>query len=115
LIGLNGPGSRTTFFTPNTSSYLLYNEGNLYEPLYPFTLTNPMHYYVKDRGTLVMPESIDKDNPGSGVLVFEVPGSVAAKDSIVEFCPQNEWYYLGEPHTPDNWDCSSNTISWKLV
>jgi hypothetical protein len=115
LVGIVGPGSRTSFITPNTTSYKLISQGDMYEPLYPFTLANPMHYYIKNQGTLVMSESIDKDNPGSGVLVFEVPGDVAAKDSYIEFCPQNEPYFIYQPHTPDNWDCTSNTIRWRLV
>ncbi len=115
LVGIVGPGSRTSFVTPNTTSYTLMNQGNAYEPLYPFILANPMHYYIKNQGTLVMSESIDKDNPGSGVLVFEVPSDAAAKDSYIEFCPQNEPYFVYGPHTPDNWDCTSNTIRWRLL
>jgi hypothetical protein len=115
LVGLVGPGSRTTFYTPNTTSYKLINHGNAYEPLYPFTFANPMHFYIRDQGTIVTAKSINKDNPGSGVLVFEVPKDVRAKDSYIEFCPQNEPYYINEPHSPENWDCESNSIRWKII
>jgi hypothetical protein len=85
--------------------------------LYPFNLENPMHFYVKNQGTIVMEESIDKDNPGSGVLVFNVPSETAAKDVYVEFCPKPQLILtiLGSPHSPDYWDCNSNTIRWRLV
>ncbi|HTY52168.1 MAG TPA: hypothetical protein VMB35_03130 [Methanomicrobiales archaeon] len=117
LVGVVGGGSRTFFMTPNTTSYRLFYAGTEYEPLYPFNLENPMHYYIKNQGSIVMEERIDKDNSGSGVLVFEVPSTMAAKDGYVTFCPKNEliWDILGYPHSPNNWDCNSNTISWKLV
>jgi hypothetical protein len=117
LLGVIGGGSRTFFMTPNTTSYRLIYRGNAYEPLYPFNIANPMHYYIKNQGTIVMEKSIDKDNPGSGVLVFSVPSDMAAKDGYIEFCPQNQliWTILGYPHSPDYWDCTTNTIRWKLV
>jgi len=117
LLEAVGGGSRTYFITPNTTSYRLISRGYTYEPLYPFTLENPMHLYIKNQGTIVQEERIDKDNPGTGVLVFNVPSETAAKDSYVEFCPKPQLILtiIGEPHSPDYWDCTTNTIRWRLV
>jgi hypothetical protein len=117
LLSVVGPGSRTFFMTPNTTSYKLIDAGDTYFPLYPFDIADPMHYYIKDQGTLVQEQRIDKDNPGTGILVFQVPDSMAKKDGYLKFCPISEpvWTILGYPHSPDNWDCTSNTISWRLV
>jgi hypothetical protein len=61
-----------------------------------------------------MAMTIDKDNPGSGILLYQVPDGFTAKDAYLEFCPQSGGS-LGVPHCPDSWDCSSNPVRWRIA
>lgn len=114
LVKVVGEGSRTTFRTPVPASYRLIHGRDSYEPVTPGSLTDPLHYYIKDQGSLAMDESIDKDNPGSGILIYEVPDNLCAADAYIEFCPQNGAIPKGEPHSPDTWDCTEHPVRWML-
>lgn len=113
LAGLVGEGSRTTFVTPSVSSYKLVHKGTPYAPVDPSSIPDILQDALINVGTLAREESIDKDNPGDGILIFEVPASVSAMETYIELCPQNA-LYLNEPHSPP-WDCTKNAIRWSLV
>jgi hypothetical protein len=114
LIGVVGEGSRTVFVTPGVASYKLVHDGRTYDALDPNSIENPLDLYILSKGSLLMSRSIDKDNPGSGVLIFETPSDLRVKDAWLEFCPKNEGRSAGRSHTPDNWDCRTKTIRWSL-
>lgn len=112
LAGLVGEGSRTTFVTPSIASYKLIHRGVTYRAIEPGTITDILQDAIIGVGTLAREESIDKDNPGDGILIFEIPGTVTAGESYIELCPQNS--RMSEPHSPP-WDCTKNAIRWSLV
>jgi hypothetical protein len=117
LVGIHGEGSRTRFMTPLASSFELWERGTLYRPLDPHTLDNPLHYYIKDEGSLYLDKWIDKDQPGAGILVYEVPLSFTAQGCLVRFCPVNDptWSSRGiSPRSPDSWDCAGQGVAWRL-
>lgn len=113
LIGIVGEGKRTSFMTPAVSSYSLINRGISYEPVDPNTIEDILQDAIINVGTLAREESIDKDNPARGVLIYEVPIIVTARESYIEFCPRNT-LGLDKPHSPD-WDCDKDAVRWSLV
>ena len=117
LVGIHGSGSRTRFMTPLASSFTLWDHGSVLDPVDPHTLDNPLHYYIKDEGSLYIDRWVEKDNPGTGILVFEVPSSFAVKGTFLRFCPENDpsWISLGvAPRSPDAWNCEKDGIAWSL-
>ena len=117
LVGLHGAGSRTRFMTPLASSFNLWDHGALRGPIDPHTLDNPLHYYIKDEGSLYMDRWVEKDIPGTGILVFEVPPSFSIKGTYISFCPANDpsWIARGiAPRSPDSWNCARDGVAWKL-
>ncbi|MDD1667331.1 MAG: hypothetical protein LUO96_02565 [Methanomicrobiales archaeon] len=115
LVGIVGEGSRTTFVTPAVASYTLVHEGQIFKPLDPHSIDNPLHLYIRNHGSLAVDKAIDKDNPGSGILIFEVPEDLCVKDAYIEFCPKNGAGGGGKPRSPDNWDCKKKTVRWMLA
>ena len=113
LTGVVGEGSRTTFMTPAISSYRLVHNGVSYPARDPGTITDILQDALIGVGILAREESIDKDNPGDGFIIFEVPATVNAEDSYIELCPTNT-IGLAEPHSPE-WDCTKNPVRWSLV
>jgi hypothetical protein len=69
---------------------------------------------ISRTGSLLNDVSIDKDNPGSGVLIFEVPVQVCASESYLEFCPRRG-SFTNEPHVPDDLDRTTDTVRWRLT
>jgi hypothetical protein len=117
LVGVRGEGSRTRFMTPLASSFVLFHDGTLSDPVDPRTLDNPLHYYIKDEGSLYIDRWIEKDQPGTGILVFEVPPSFSLKGSYLRFCPENDptWSSRGiSPRSPDTWNCEKEGVAWRL-
>lgn len=115
LIGVVGEGSRTSFMTPTTASYKLIHEGTVYQALTPSSFENALNDYIINQGCLVRDRSIDKDNPGSGILIFEVPEQFQVGDAYLEFCPRNGLLPKDQPRSPDNWDCATNSIRWRFT
>jgi hypothetical protein len=117
LVGLHGSGSRTRFMTPLASSFALWDGGTFRDPVDPHTLDNPLHYYIKDEGSLYLDRWVEKDNPGTGILVYEVPASFVVKGTYLRFCPENDpsWISRGiSPRSPDSWNCAEDGVLWRL-
>ncbi len=112
LTDVLGEGSRTTFLTPSVSSYTLWYNGVSYAAVDPDTITDILQDAIIGVGVLANEESIDKDNPGDGFLIFQVPKTTSAMESYLQFCPVNT--DLAEPHSPP-WDCPADAIRWSLV
>jgi hypothetical protein len=113
LTGIVGEGKRTTFMTPAVTSYRLINRGTAYLPVDPDTIPDILQNSLIDFGTLAREQSIDKDNPAYGVLIYEVPLVVSARESYIEFCPENS-AGTSEPHSPA-WDCEKEAVRWRIV
>jgi hypothetical protein len=113
LVGVVGEGSRTTFVTPAVASYKLISRGATYLPVDPDSIPDILQDSIIDFGTLAREESIDKDNPAYGVLIYEVPFLVSVRESYIEFCPENT-IGVHAPHSPA-WDCENDAIRWSLV
>lgn len=113
LTGIEGGGSRTTFMTPAISSFKLINRGVTYNPVDPESIKDILGDGIINFGTLAREKSIDKDNPLNGILIYEVPITVTARESYIEFCPTNT-RGQNQPHSPA-WDCEKDTVRWSIV
>jgi hypothetical protein len=115
LTRVVGEGTRTSFMTPTTASYKLVHEGYVYQALPPSTFENALNDYIINQGCLARDKLIDKDNPGSGILIFEVPEQFHVGDAYLEFCPRNALSLKDQPRSPDNWDCATMSVRWKFT
>jgi hypothetical protein len=116
MTGILKEGKSSQFMTPLAGSFQIVHDGVSYGPLNISDMPGMTDYYIRDIGTLYRDRFIDKLDPGSGILIYEVPRSVGISDSIVAFCPKNldSWAYSNYYRSPDNWDCEANLIGWTL-
>jgi hypothetical protein len=116
ITGIRKEGKSSLFMTPLATSFQLVKGGDSYSPLNASEITGMTDYYIRDVGTMYRDRFIDKDNDGSGVLIFVVDRSFDPTGAFVTFCPRNleSWASSGYYRSPDDWDCEKNLIVWQL-
>lgn len=116
LVGLHGEGLRTHFMTPLATSFTLWDGTLRINATDPEEFVSGTSYYLKDEGSLYHSRLIDKETPGDGLLVFEVPTTLPVRSSMIRFCPVNDpvWKSMGYPRCDDEWDCDTGTVAWRL-
>ena len=116
MTGIRKEGKSSQFMTPLASSFQLVHDGISYGVLNASDIPGMADYYIRDVGSMYRDRFIDKDNDGSGILIFEVPQSVDTSDAYITFCPMNldSWAFSNYYRSPDNWDCEKNLVVWIL-
>jgi hypothetical protein len=116
MTGIRREGKSSFFMTPLACSFRVLKDGVPYSVLNASDIPDMIDFYIRDVGSMYRDRFIDKDNDGSGVLVFEVPGSFDPKGALVIFCPKNldSWALEGLYRSPDDWDCTKNPVVWAL-
>jgi hypothetical protein len=116
MTGIRKEGKSSTFMTPLSSSFEVWEGADSYGVLNTTDIPDMEGYYIRDVGSLYRDRFIDKDNDGSGVLIFEVPQSFDLDSAYLTFCPRNEesWALSGYFHSPDDWDCDRDLVVWDL-
>lgn len=116
IIGIRKEGKSSFFMTPLATSFQLVKGGDSYSVLNVSEITGMTDYYIRDIGTIYRDRFIDKDNDGSGVLIFVVNQSFDPEGASITFCPRNleSWASSLYYRSPDDWDCERNLIVWQL-
>lgn len=116
MTGILKEGMSSQFMTPLASSFQLVHDGISYGVLNASDIPGMTDYYIRDFGSMYRDRFIDKDDDGSGILIFEVPQSVDTSDAYITFCPRNlaSWAYSNYYRSPDTWDCGKNLVVWIL-
>jgi hypothetical protein len=114
MTGIRKEGKSSLFMTPLACSFELVKGGSSYGVLNASDIPDMDNFYIHDVGTMYRDRFIDKDNDGSGVLMFEVPQSFDITGAYVTFCPRNLASWTGYYRSPDDWDCTGNPVVWRL-
>ncbi|HVP25409.1 MAG TPA: hypothetical protein VMS81_05450 [Methanomicrobiales archaeon] len=116
MNGIRKEGKSSIFMTPLPSSFEVWEGADSYGVLNATDIPNMEGYYIRDVGSLYRDRFIDKDDDGSGVLIFEVPQSFNLSRAYLTFCPRNEdsWAFSGYYRSPDDWDCDKDLVVWHL-
>ena len=116
MTGIKKEGKSSQFMTPLASSFQLVHDGISYGALNASDIPGMSDYYIRDVGSMYRDRFIDKDDNGSGILIYEVPQSVDTSDAYLTFCPTNldSWALYNYYRSPDDWDCGKNLVVWTL-
>jgi hypothetical protein len=116
MTGIKKEGKSSQFMTPLASSFQLVHDGISYGVLNASDFPGMSDYYIRDVGSMYRDQFINKDDDGSGILIYEVPQSVDTSDAYITFCPTNldSWALYNYYRSPDDWDCEKNLVVWTL-
>ncbi|HVN65050.1 MAG TPA: hypothetical protein VMT31_00355 [Methanomicrobiales archaeon] len=116
MIGILQEGKSSTFMTPLATSFRLVKGGDSYGVLNASEIEGMTDYFIRNVGSMYRDRFITKDDGGSGVVIFEVPGSFDPAGAFVTFCPQNlgSWADSEYYRSPDNWNCERDLVVWQL-
>jgi hypothetical protein len=116
MTGIKKEGKSSQFMTPLASSFQLVHDGMSYGALNASDFPGMSDYYIRDVGSMYRDQFINKDDDGSGILIYEVPQSVDTADAYLTFCPTNldSWALYNYYRSPDDWDCENKLIVWTL-
>ncbi len=112
MTGILKEGKSSIFMTPLANSFSLLKDGAAYSVLNASDIPDMTDYYIHDVGSMYRDRFIDKDDAGSGVLIYVVPLSFSPSGAYVTFCPKNleSWEWSGYYRSPDDWDCGKNPV-----
>ena len=116
MTGINKEGKSSIFMTPIPVSFQLVHDGVFYGTLNASDIPGMEDYYIRDIGSMYRAQFINKDDDGSGILIYEVPQEVDTSDAYIAFCPVNleSWSWSGYFRSPDDWDCDNDEVVWAL-
>jgi hypothetical protein len=114
MTGIRKEGKSSTFMTPLATSFQLVKGGDSYGVLNASDITGMTDYYIRDVGSMYRDLFINKDDDGSGVIIFVVPQSFDPAGAYVTFCPRNPESTPAYYRSPDDWDCEDDLVVWKL-
>ena len=114
MTGIRKEGKSSRFMTPLATSFELVKGTSSFGVLNATGIPDMTDYYIRDVGSMYRDRLITKDDEGSGVLIYEVPGSFNPNGSYITFCPRNLDSWTGYYRSPDDWDCEKNLVIWQL-
>jgi len=117
MTGILKEGKSSIFMTPLANSFTLLKDGATYNVLNASDIPDMTDYYIHDVGSMYRDQFIDKNDDGSGVLIYVVPQSTSPSGAYVTFCPKNldSWQSDGYYRSPDDWDCGRDVVVWILT